>query len=228
MEVFAADFGPAFHLAAAADPRVWDLPGVPRELVIESDDGLALEDAADGASAGHRLLARFPAARAAAPRVLARLSAGGPVVAATTVNVFRLVDAAASGDAQVVRTLADGTRVVELGYLIDGILPPGFSMWIELAVTDAVFADGTTRWQLTAADFDSNGEARVLIYKAPGTGVAYVCHWNRPFDDDGPTDSETPADPNDPTGEPDIATPAGTEGNDPATSVDEPSAEPEP
>lgn len=229
VEVFAADFGPAFHLAAGGAPRPWNLPGVPRELAIESDEGLQLEEVAAAAD-GRRLLARFPEARAAAPRVLARLSQGGPVVAATTLNVFRLVDAAASGDAHVVRTLPDGTRVVELGYLVDGNLPPGFSLWIELAVSDAVFADGTTRWRITAADFDENGMARVLIYKAPGTGVAYVCHWNRLFEDedDAQSGAEAASGPDDATARPDTAVPAGGAGESPEIPAADPALEPEP
>jgi hypothetical protein len=54
-----------------------------------------------------------------------------------------------------------------------------------------VFANGATRYELTAGDFDKNGIARLRIYKAPGDGVAAVCHWIRPFEDD--EDSPGPA-----------------------------------
>jgi hypothetical protein len=79
--------------------------------------------------------------------------------------------------------LPDGTRVLEFMLMIDGVIPADLSIWLEFYVTDAVFADGSTRYHLTAADFDENGVARILVYKAPGSGVA-ICHWIRPYGDD--------------------------------------------
>jgi hypothetical protein len=190
VEVFAADFGMSFNLAAG-NPRIWNLTGVSPLLFVDTDKGLRLDEVPDIAAPGRRFKALWATLEPASPRVLARLWKDGPIVAATSVNVFRMVDAAFSGDAQVVRTLADGTRVVEIGYVIYGVIPSDFSLWIEFIVTDAVFANGETRWHLTAADFDQNGEARVLIYKAPGDGVAYVCHWNKTYADD-PTDGNKP------------------------------------
>jgi hypothetical protein len=207
--VFAAGFGETLNLAAG-DPRVWSLPGVPRELAVVADEGLRLDELPETAPPGRAFTALWPALEPAAPRVLARLGPDGPVVAATTVNVFRLIDAAVSGDAQVVRVLADGTRVVEIGYVIHGRVPADFSLWIELIVTDAVFANGETRWHLTAADFDENGEARLLVYKAPGDGVAYVCHWNKTYSDDPADGNPDAAAPDRPAAEPAPTSPAET------------------
>lgn len=183
-----ADFGPTFSIAAGV-PRKWKLPDVSPLLTLESDPLLKLDNITPLAPAGLRATAMWKESSAAEPRVLARLSEGGPILAATSLNVFKLVDAAVSGDAHVVDILPDGTRVVEISYIIEGRIPEDFSMWIDFAVTDAVFADGSTRYLLTAADFDESGIARIKIYKAPGTGVAFVCHWNRLFENDKDADT---------------------------------------
>lgn len=179
----AADFGPVFSLAAGT-PRGWTLPGVPAGLVLDHDPRLALTAATALQPAGRKMSATWMGNRAARPVVLARLGEGGPVVAATRLNVFKLVDAAESGDAHLVDVLPDGTRVVEISYFINGEIPADFSLWIDFMVTDAVFADGSTRYHLTADDFDASGVARIKIYKAAGDGPAFVCHWNRLFEED--------------------------------------------
>ena len=61
--------------------------------------------------------------------------------------------------------------------------PPDLSLWMQMYVPDAVFANGGSWLHLTAADFDENGRTEIDIYKAPGDGVPYVCHWIRPFSD---------------------------------------------
>ena len=187
-----ADFGPTFSIAAEMS-RKWKLPDVSPLLSLESDPLLQLDNITALAPAGLRTTALWKESSAAQPMVLARLSAGGTILAATRLNVFKLVDAAVSGDAHVVDILPDGTRVVEISYIIEGHIPEDFSMWIDFAVTDAVFADGSTRYLLTAADFDESGVARIKIYKAPGSGPAFVCHWNRLFenDEDSATTPET-------------------------------------
>lgn len=184
-----ADFGPTFSIAAQV-PRNWNLPDVSSLLTLEGDAHLELNNTRPTQPSGMRATALWKKNAAARPMVLARLSTGGPILAATRLNVFKIVDAAESGDAHVVEILPDGTRVVEISYLIEGEIPEDFSMWIDFAVTDAVFADGSTRYLLTKADFDESGIARIKIYKAPGTGPAFVCHWNRLFEKESAPDSE--------------------------------------
>ncbi len=186
---YSADFGPRFDLAAG-HARTWRLPEVHRALSPDQELALSLDNAGQPLS-GKRFRAIWTSGKVGSTNVLARLSPGGPVVAGTSVNVFRLIDAAESGDAHVVKVLPDGTRVVELAYFIDGEIPADFSFWIDLYVTDAVFVDGSSRYQLTADDFDEDGMARVKIYKAPGDGMAYVCHWNRLFEEDGEEENAT-------------------------------------
>ncbi len=180
IEVIEADFGPAFSVAAGSS-RVWDLPKVPHSLVLTADADLKLEEMDRQPPKSRRLTVSYPAVQSGMPRVVARLWNDGPIVAATSINAFWFVPSTATGDYQVIRTLADGTRVVEVRYLLNGPIPPDLSILLDLMVTDAVFADGATSHELTAADFDANGEARLLIYKAPGSMIPYVCHWIRPF-----------------------------------------------
>ncbi len=206
VEVVTADFGPAFAVAAGS-PRTWNIPGVPHSLVIEADPALTLVESLRRPPDSRAMTASYPRGASGSPRVLARLSENGPVVAATTVNAFQVVPASATGDHRVIEVLADGTRVVEVRYIINGVIPANLSVWLQLYVTDAVFANGDTWYQLTARDFDENGEARLLIYKAPGLDVAYVCHWIRPFHEDA-SEAGSAADPaSDGAGEPDALEP---------------------
>ena len=186
IEVVAADFGPAFSVAAGA-ARTWNLPGLERTLVLEADAGLGLEEIDSLPPSARRVAVTYPASKSGSPRVLARLWKDGPIAAATTINAFWFVPATATGNHRVIEVLADGTRVVEVRYVIDGPIPADLSIWLQMYVTDAVFADGSTWHELTAADFNANGEARLLIYKAPGKGIPYVCHWIRPFHKDAAT-----------------------------------------
>jgi hypothetical protein len=180
IEVVGADFGPQFSIDAGS-PRVWDLPGVPHSLAIEADADLTLVEMDRQPPKSRRFTVSYPDTQSGTPRVLARLGDGGPIVAATSINAFWFVPATATGDFQVIQTLPDGTRVVQVRYVINGPIPKDLSIWIELMIPDTIFANGSTFHELTAADFNASGEASLLIYKAPGNGIPYVCHWIRPY-----------------------------------------------
>ncbi len=115
--------------------------------------------------------------------IVARLPHNGPIITTGSIHSFSIASASHTRDSHVIGTLPDGTRVVQLSYIIDGPIPDDLSIWIRLYVTDAVFANGLTWLQLTAADFDENGVATFNVYKAPGEGTAYVCHWILPYAD---------------------------------------------
>ena len=204
VEVRAASLDAGFSVAVDY-PRTWELPLVSRDLSIESDSWLTLEEQSTTPPAPRTFTATATAADSA--RVLARLWDHGPVLAAASVDCFRFASATATGDSYLLRVLADGTRVVQVGYVIDGVIPKDLSIWLRLYVTDAVFANGDAWYQLTAADFDANGMARLTILKAPGTGIPFVCQWIMPY---GTKD-----------GNPDVKTaaPAGTATTDPETPV---------
>jgi hypothetical protein len=176
IRVLAADFGAPVSIASGVT-KAWHLPAMDKLLELQADPDLEWIEVRQTASDGRhlRLSHRHDAARSS--RIIARLPGQGAIAATTTVSGFRIVDSARSLDAHVIDVLPDGTRLVEIGIAIDGEIPPDLSIWIEFYVTDAVFANGETRWQLTAADFGENGIAKITILKAPGTGVAAVCHW---------------------------------------------------
>lgn len=187
VEVVEADFGETFDLAAGS-ARLWALPGIAPGLAVEADTLLSLAELPATAGLPRRFNAFYPPDMSGTPCVLARLEPGGPVAAATRINAFYFVPSSVTGDYNVIQVLPDGTRVIEVRYVIDGGIPKDLSVWLQLFVTDALFANGDSWYRLTAADFDANGEARILIYKAPGTDTPYVCHWIRPFYDREPAD----------------------------------------
>lgn len=202
VEVVEVDFGPEFSVATNA-PRTWRIGGVPQGLALDTDPQLELEDKVTDPARPRAVSACYTGEAAARPRVLARLNPSGPVVGATTLNVFHIVGAGKSRDTRLIDVLPDGTRVFEFMVMIDGVIPADFSTWLRLYIADAVFADGTASYHLTAADFDKNGIARILIYKAPGEigSVAKICHLIRPYEDDKPLEEEGEADEEKPASE---------------------------
>jgi hypothetical protein len=195
--VYGADFGSAFSVAGATS-RKWKLPNVPRALLLESDPYLSLTEQ-DGGEPRQVLVTSLKDS-SDYQRVIARLPNAGPIVAATAVNTFRIIAAAKALDAHMVNVLPDGTRVIQMGIAIDGPIPADLSIWLEMYVTDAVFANGDTFHHLTAADFDEFGIARITIYKAPGGNIAAICHWIRPYAED-PTEDRTEDPAEEPTGD---------------------------
>jgi len=183
VEVIEADFGAEFSIAAGS-PRAWDLPKVPHSLVIEADPDLTLEEMDRQPPKSRRFTVSYPDRQSGSPRVLARLGKDGPIVSSTSMNAFWFAPASVTGDANLVEIQGDGTRVMEVRYVVNGRIPADFSVSIQFMVTDAVFANGDTWHQIKAADFDANGEVRLRMYKAPGSGVPFICHWIRPFFND--------------------------------------------
>jgi len=186
VEVLKADFGKVLELVNAT-PRDWSLPGVPAELELEADRGLSLVDLDTAQKPSKKVQVSYQG-YLEHPVVLARLSPGGPVVAATCFNAVNFSSSTETNDARIVEVLPDGTRVVDVGYAIRGGVPADLSMWIDMFVPDAVFEDGSTRYHLTAADFDENGIARIRIYAiAASDEDVKVCHWIKPDYEEGET-----------------------------------------
>lgn len=174
VKVIDGEFGSpdAFPIGAS---KVWTLPKIDRLLELEADPSVTLQEI-ETAPASPRQVELALSTAVDRRRMIARLPAGGSIVDGIEIPTFRVVDSARALDAYVVNVLPDGTRVVEIGILIEGTIPLDLLLGITLIVPDAVFTTGDTHYTLRAADFDENGVARVTIYKAPGQGVAAVCH----------------------------------------------------
>ena len=171
---------------------IWSLPSIGRQLEVEADPAVSLREIQTSEPDSRRFEVFVAASSNAPNRIVARLPGGGAVLDAITVPTFRVVDSAHTLDSHLVNVLPDGTRVVEIGILIEGNIPPDLLLRIKLIVPDAVFSSGETSYELRAGDFDQNGVARLTIFKAPGKGVAAVCH-TMEFDrvqDDKDTSSE--------------------------------------
>lgn len=183
--VHKADFGDTVSIATSSS-RMWTPKDVAPPLEIQSDKHILLEPvASDSAAEDFRQSYRISNASPASGshNLVARLPGSGSIVAMGRLESFKLSSGTRTGDSHVIGTLADGTRIVEVSYIIDGPVPPDLSIWIRLYVTDAIFVNGLTWLELTAKDFDQNGVARFRVLKAPGEGTAYVCHWILPYAD---------------------------------------------
>ena len=179
-----ADLGAGFSVPSDRS-RKWipqDLSPV-AQIVCDQNLSLVENEAATGASRSFE--ASFGVKVGTSGRVIARIPEG-PILSTTTIAGFYLAPATVTGDHQLIEILADGTRVVLVSYVIDGKIPPDLSIWIQLYVPDAVFANGDTWLHLTAKDFDENGRTQFKVFKAPGTGIPYVCHWIRPYGEGPP------------------------------------------
>jgi len=175
VQVYAADFGGPFHLAGGQN-RVWDLSAVPHPLYLEWDEEIRATQA-ESEPDERIYIVGYPHLAQTVKHVIARLPGGGPIVARGTVKAFLFANAVYSGDHRVVEVLEDGTRVIEVGFVLDGPVPDDFSVFLSMWVPDAVFADGESTLNLTAADFDENGLAKFEILKAPGGDTENaICH----------------------------------------------------
>jgi hypothetical protein len=183
-----ADFGKTLDLASGSS-RNWSLPGVPHKLLLQADPILSLVDLARMPDQARCVAITSNSTLAASPVVLARLYEDGPIVTSTSVNSFYIAPSTVTNNSAILRILPDGTRVVRSVYAIEGKIPADLSIWIQMYVTDAVFANGDTWLHLTAADFDENGEATIVFYKAPGSGTPFICHWIRPYMEQEPTNN---------------------------------------
>jgi hypothetical protein len=195
--VTGAELGEDFHLSIGSG-RQWMPPALADNVTLENDEYLSLHEITVGDDQPRAFHARFETQWAARGRVLARLPDGGPVLDAVTLHGFQLASSTRTGDHHLVEVLPDGTRVVRVGYVINGVIPPDLAIWIQLYVPDAVFANGSAWLLLTAEDFDEYGRAEFDVYKAPGKGIPYVCHWIRPYGE-GPGEASVTENPQDET-----------------------------
>ena len=179
-----ADLGGEFGIPSDRS-RTWVPPSLSAAAQIENDENLTLIETTGASGTPRSFEASFGVKVGTSGRVIARVPEG-PILSSATIQGFYLAPATVTGDHQYIDTLPDGTRVILVGYVLDGKIPADLSIWIQLYVPDAVFANGDTWLHLTASDFDKNGRTQFKVYKAPGKGIPYVCHWIRPYGEGPP------------------------------------------
>ena len=180
VDVFSANFGKPFHVIGGQN-RDWNISRIPYSLALEADSNLRLTEWYDEkdrriATVGVPELAQMEC------NVLARLPGGGAIVAKGTVKSAILAQVSLTGDNVILQEFEDGSKLIEVGYVLDGPIPDNFSIFLNMWVPDAVFEDGQSTRILTAADFDENGLAKVKMIKAPGDTHNAVCHTVEAFD----------------------------------------------
>jgi len=176
IHVHAANFGPAFSLEGNTQ-EIWDLPGFSEEVALETDPEIYVAtDRTENSFAGRRIQVTSNRNKGGTHRIVSRLPGSEAIISAGSVEVYSIIPATTTKDSRQLETLADGTRVVEMSFGLQGAIPEDLELWIVLIVPDAVFANGQARILLTADDFDENGLTRIKVYKAPGEGIPYICH----------------------------------------------------
>jgi len=151
--------------------RVWDVPSVAGQEVLEADSELFCEQTATLPDNGIRLSVLTDEAE---PRyILSRLGSDGPILASASANGFR-VYAAPDTYNQVIETYPDGSRLVETMVILSPMLPD-LTVQIRVLAGGVTLDDGTTIRDLTSADFDSLGQCKVR-FLLPSSAKTFNCH----------------------------------------------------
>ncbi|MCF7733350.1 MAG: hypothetical protein K9N23_16795, partial [Akkermansiaceae bacterium] len=194
VRVHAADFGPALSVRAYF-PRDWIPASLSPDDGVQPDSRVFWEETTiDGTP---RSFSVMPF-EAACYRVLARLPdgiSGAPsaILARGTLNAFYLAYIDETGDAQLVHTYPDGTRLMS-GSLVAVGLPPDVHIRIKSFFQGSLFINGSDTLWLTAADFDQNGIAKIF-FEWKGEGNPNMCTYVDIFTTDPPPAQDPPAEP---------------------------------
>ncbi len=161
--VVEADFGTPFTVTKGYG-AVWELPGVPSVLSVEADTELRASDLSGG-----ELLVEGTSL--GSYRAVARIGAGGPVVAAGSVRVISVSETGSNGGGRVVSTLPDGRKIIDMSYTVSGPIPPDLLIRVEVWISGTTFLDGSTVAWLRASDFDEFGVAKLQVISASDHGI---------------------------------------------------------
>jgi hypothetical protein len=174
VRVVGVDLGPDFHVPSN-DLRVWTPPAFDEDALLEADPAITISrlDEREGRASFDVGFSQYRSARGVA---VARLGEEGPVMDSVVFHGFFFAPSTWTRQNQQIRTLADGTRVYSVGYIIDGIIPADLSIWLMMHIPGVMFESGDTWHELTAADFDENGKAELIFLKSPDSPESYICH----------------------------------------------------
>jgi hypothetical protein len=152
-------------------PHLWDCPDLPTEAVVENDPHLQLEQVRLLPSGGRQFRITIDAAE---PRyVVARLGTNGPAMANARIEGFNFFSSS-EVDVRVIERLPDGSQLIEMATVLSSV-PSHILVRFEIFVGGITFDDGTIVKELTAADFNQLGEARVRFIR-PASAQTSVCH----------------------------------------------------
>jgi hypothetical protein len=145
---------------------------LPPEASLEADPRLGLKTTETPGQ--YRLTIDAPEPR----YLLARLGEGGPILAQTRVDGFRLYSAGET-DFEVVQTLEDGTQRIAMGLVLTPVLPQP-RVEVSLVVGGVVFVDGTVVKSIQPNDWNALGEYNVSFLR-PAAAKTSVCHKTKAY-----------------------------------------------
>ena len=174
LHVHRANFGPALSVRAYY-PRDWTPPAVKHKLVVEADSRLSWQETTAPDAPRSFRVTTFEAGER---HVLARIpedveGAPSAIVDRGTVNGFYLAYIDQTGDARLIHTYPDGTRLMS-GSIVAVGLPPDVYIRLKSLFQGTLFTNGSDTLWLTAADFDQNGIATVY-FEWDGEGNPNMC-----------------------------------------------------
>ena len=155
--------------------RSWECPGLSAETVLETDPQVVWEETGSGSGGrGFDVTLTGPGAAFAT----ARIETDGPILASTPVEAVRID----TTGIRLLEELPDASRRFEMPVIAR---PVHASVTIQLSIfAGGVFFEGVAGdpllKELTAADFDDLGCARVVFILAPGVETS-ACHELRAF-----------------------------------------------
>jgi regulation of enolase protein 1 (concanavalin A-like superfamily) len=156
--------------------RVWDVPGIAREAMIEADPRIRFDLVKNLTGGGRRFSILLDQAF---PRVVAsRLGPKGPILSTAVIEGVELFSSTQTS-VQVIGRLPDGTLVVDMVIQAAGDMT-GMEIVLEIFASGTTFDDGSLTKRFTAADFAEDGSVRVRFYRSSG-GAFSVCHRMKVF-----------------------------------------------
>ena len=191
LHVHHANFGPAIS-ARAYYPCDWTPVSLSPSYVIQPDSRISWEETT--ATGAPRSFSVMPF-DAACYRVVARLPddvTGAPsaILDRGTINAFYLAYINETGDATVIHTYPDGTRLMS-GSVVAVGLPPGVYIRLKTLFQGTIFTDGSDTLWLTSASFDQNGIA-TIYFEWKGDGNPEMCTFVDLFTTTPPPDQNPP------------------------------------
>jgi hypothetical protein len=151
--------------------RVWDLPNVAAEVVMQADSRLFFQPTASLTNNGEEFSLRPDLNE---PRsIVARLGANGPILDSVREQGVNLwLDNQTY--TRIIQVYPDGSQLIEMLLVWSPVLPD-LTVELDVIVSGVMFDDGTTTKILTPADFDALGQAAVRFIR-PAYAHTSVCH----------------------------------------------------